>query len=90
MPMSLRFAPHVDGDTLLAKGAAALLCVALGASPSWATPVFTGPTSPYFLDNLEAKRIFVVQGATVVNSFPVAYASPCSGFCESIRPSPMW
>jgi hypothetical protein len=54
-----------------------------GAPYSWATPVFTGPTSPDYLDDFIAREIYIVQGAAVVNSFPVAYASPCSGLCES-------
>jgi hypothetical protein len=54
----------------------------LGASSSWATP-FTGPTSPYFLDDFVNRTIYVVQGATVVNSFTLAYTPGCTGFCES-------
>jgi hypothetical protein len=64
--------------------AAALFGFSLGVSPSWAIP-FTGPTSPYFLDNYHTQQIFVVQGTSVINSFPWAYGPPCTnyfGFCE--------
>jgi len=56
----------------------------LGAPYSWATPVFTGPTSPYYLDDFLAHTIYVAQGATIINSFPVtAYTPQCLGDCES-------
>jgi hypothetical protein len=55
----------------------------LGASTSWATPVFTGPTSPYYLDNYGTHRIYVVQGTSVINSFPWAYGPGCSSLCET-------
>jgi hypothetical protein len=45
----------------------------LGAPYSWATPVFTGPTSPYYIDNFNDHTIYVVQGTSVINSFPWAY-----------------
>lgn len=35
--------------------------------------LFTGPTSPYYLDNYGNDTIYVVQGATVINSFAWAY-----------------
>jgi hypothetical protein len=44
-----------------------------GAPYSWATPVFTGPTSPYYIDNFNDHTIYVVQGTSVINSFPWAY-----------------
>jgi hypothetical protein len=52
----------------------------LGAPHSWATPVFTGPTSPYYIDNFIDQTIYVVQGTSVINSFPLAY-SGCR-YCE--------
>jgi PEP-CTERM motif len=55
----------------------------LGASSSWAIPVFTGPTSPYYLDTLFGPTIYVVQGTNLINSFPWAYGAPCSNFCEA-------
>jgi hypothetical protein len=56
----------------------------LGPSSSWATPVFTGPISPYYLDNYNDQHIYVVQGTSVINSFPWAYEfGPfCRNFCE--------
>jgi hypothetical protein len=44
----------------------------LGAPYSWATPVLTGPTSPYYIDNFSDHTIYVVQGTSVINSFPWA------------------
>jgi len=58
------------------------------SAPSWATP-FTGPTSPYYLDDynsLTTGQIYVVQGTSVVNTFGGAYGpGGCSAasFCES-------
>lgn len=40
---------------------------------------FTGPTSPYYLDNYYTKTIYVVQGTSVVNSFPWAYGADANG-----------
>jgi hypothetical protein len=62
----------------------ALFAVAtfLGASSSWATPVFTGPVSPYYLDNYVDQHIYVVQGTSVINNFPWTHGVPCSNFCE--------
>jgi hypothetical protein len=68
--------------TLLTALTAAAL---FGASPSWATPVFTGPISPYYLDNYNDRHIYVVQGTSVINNFPWAYGTPgtpCFNFCE--------
>jgi hypothetical protein len=53
----------------------------LGAPSSWATP-FTGPTSRYYIDNFDDQTIYVVQGTSVINSFPWAYGSGCSSYCE--------
>jgi hypothetical protein len=65
----------------LAKGAGVLLAFVLFASPSsWAA--FTGPTSPYYLDDYTNQEIYVVQGTSVVNSFPWAYGPGCSQSCE--------
>jgi hypothetical protein len=50
--------------------------VVLGASPSWATLVIrTGPTSPYYLDNWLDGNVYVVQGPSVINTFPWAYGT---------------
>jgi len=53
----------------------------LGASSSWATP-FTGPTSPYYLDDFGNQTIYVVHGTNVVNNFAWAYDPGCANFCE--------
>jgi PEP-CTERM motif len=54
----------------------------LAASSAWAVP-FTGPTSPYYLDNYVTHRIDVVQGTQLINSFPWAYGAPdCFNLCE--------
>ena len=34
-----------------------------------------GPTSPYYLDNYVTQTIYVVQGTSVINSFPWAYST---------------
>jgi hypothetical protein len=43
----------------------------------WATAAqattFTGPVSPYYLDNWYYQTIYVVQGTSVINSFPWSY-----------------
>lgn len=36
---------------------------------------FTGPTSPYYLDNADTQTIYVVQGTSVIRSFPWAYSA---------------
>jgi hypothetical protein len=64
----------------IALFAAATLLV---ASSSWATPVFTGPISPYYLDNDSNQTIYVVQGTSVINSFAWAYGPCASSFCEA-------
>jgi hypothetical protein len=51
------------------------------APSAWAT--FTGPTSPYYLDQYRGQEIYVVQGTKVINSFPWAYG-PCSADCEGM------
>ena len=66
---------------LLATAAWSGLSLMLGASSSWAIP-FTGPTSPYYLDNYGNQTIDVVQGTNVINSFPWAYDPGCTNFCE--------
>ncbi len=43
---------------------------------------FTGPISPYYLDNSSDRTIYVVQGTSIINSFPWSYACG-SEFCES-------
>jgi len=73
----------------LARCAAALVGIGiiLGvSSASWAAP-FTGPISPYYLDNYNTDTIYVVQGTSVINSFPWAYGAGTSGcpsgaYCE--------
>jgi hypothetical protein len=50
--------------------------------PAWATPVFTGPTSPYFLDEYLNHQIYVVQGTSVSYGFAWAYGPACTNFCE--------
>lgn len=60
--------------------------IAVGAAaPSWAGP-FTGPTSPYYLDNFSNQTIYVVQGTTVINQFPWAYNAFCPVIsnCEGV------
>ena len=66
---------------LLATAAWSGLSLMLGASSSWAIP-FTGPTSPYYLDNYGNQTIDVVQGTNVINSFPWFYDPGCTNFCE--------
>jgi hypothetical protein len=53
----------------------------LGASPSRAV-LITGPTSPYYLDNFSDQHIYVVQGTSVINSFPWLHGTPCGNGCE--------
>ena len=53
----------------------------LGAPSAWASPVFTGPTSPYYLDNYNNQHIYVVQGTSVINRFPWVYSAPCKRRC---------
>ncbi len=55
---------------------AACLAVTLSlAATSVRAAPFTGPTSPYYLDNYVAKMIYVVQGTSVINSFSWAYSA---------------
>jgi hypothetical protein len=53
----------------------------LGPSPLWAAP-FTGPISPYYLDDFGSQQIDVVQGTSVINSFAWNYGPPCAN-CEA-------
>jgi hypothetical protein len=57
-------------------GGAGLAVIALGvmAAGAQAQP-FSGPVSPYYLDNYSDDTIYVVQGTGVVNSFPYAYSN---------------
>jgi hypothetical protein len=48
------------------------------ASIALAAP-FTGPTSALYLDNYGTHSIYVVQGATVINSFAYAYGALAGG-----------
>jgi hypothetical protein len=52
-------------------------------SAAWASP-FTGPTSPYYLDNYVTETIYEVQGTSVVNSFAWAYDPSCDNACEGM------
>ena len=47
------------------------VAVALVAGGARADAIFTGPTSPYYLDNYANGTIYVVQGTSVTNSFAV-------------------
>jgi hypothetical protein len=53
----------------IAATAPSLLAIGAQAAP------FTGPVSPYYLDNYEDQTIYVVQGTSVINSFPWAYSA---------------
>jgi hypothetical protein len=59
--------------------------IILGMSPAWAS--FVGPISPYYLDDVGNETIYVVQGTSVINSFPWAYGvgagCPAGSNCES-------
>ena len=55
--------------------ASAALAILLGMASQVQAAPFTGPISPYYLDNYEEGRIYVVQGASVINSFPTGYAN---------------
>ena len=59
------------------KSRRTLVGLALASSligPVWAD-TFTGPVGKYYLDNLSNSTIYVVQGTSVVESFPMAYSS---------------
>ena len=59
------------------KSKRTLVGLALASSligPVWAD-TFTGPVGKYYLDNLSNSTIYVVQGTSVVESFPMAYSS---------------
>lgn len=53
-----------------AVGLAALAILWAGATQA---TTFTGPVSPYYLDNVDNDTIYVVQGTSVINSFPWTY-----------------
>jgi hypothetical protein len=59
-------------------GRLALLAI-LWAGAAQAT-TFTGPVSPYYLDNWYDQTIYVVQGTSVINSFPWTYAAGTGAF----------
>lgn len=42
----------------------------MSADIAVATP-FTGPTSPYYLDDYSASTMYIVQGTSVTGSFPL-------------------
>jgi hypothetical protein len=50
----------------------AVIPALLAAAGAQAVP-FTGPVSPYYLDDYSNQTIYVVQGTSVINSFPWAY-----------------
>lgn len=61
------------------RGAIALAVLAtLCAGTARAAP-FIGPTSPYYLDNYITGIIYVVQGPSVVNSFPTVHGGRNNG-----------
>lgn len=52
---------------------AALVGVVVCGSASIATgAAFTGPTSPYYLDNYATSTVYIVQGTSVASSFPLS------------------
>jgi len=54
------------------------ICVAIASSLlaiGAQAALFTGPVSPYYLDNYDTKQIYVVQGTSVINSFAWAYGA---------------
>jgi PEP-CTERM motif len=53
-------------------------CIALApclAAEGAHAAAFTGPGSPYYLDNYVTQMIYVVQGTSVINSFSWAYSA---------------
>jgi hypothetical protein len=56
------------------QAACVALAPCLAAADAHAAP-FTGPTSPYYLDNYVTQMIYVVQGTSVINSFSWAYSA---------------
>jgi hypothetical protein len=62
-----------------------LVRIALGfaASVGIASAAWAGPVSPYYLNNYDDRTIYVVQGSTVINSFPWSYSSPDCVYCEA-------
>jgi len=64
----------MDRGIIVRLAALPAVAVALAALPGPAAAgPFTGPTSPYYLDNFDQNTIYVVQGTTVINQFPFAY-----------------
>ena len=60
-----------------AIGLAIVPALLAGIGPAAALPVFTGPTSAYYLDqfNTTHATIYVVQGTSVIRSFTTSYSS---------------
>ena len=58
-------------------GLAIVPALLAGIGPATAAPVFTGPTSAYYLDAYGSSHstIYVVQGASVIRSFTTSYGS---------------
>jgi len=56
----------------------AIVFASLLASSAMASS-FTGPTSPYYLDDVYNPTIYVVQRASVIYSFPWAYDTNAGG-----------
>jgi hypothetical protein len=56
--------------------------ILMGAAGS-AIAAFIGPTSPYYLDNYNTIQIFVVQGTSVINSFPLSAYGGNGNFQQS-------
>ncbi|MGD9615144.1 MAG: PEP-CTERM sorting domain-containing protein [Alphaproteobacteria bacterium] len=58
------------------------LAASVGLSWTASAALTTGPLSPYYLNNSSDQTIYVVQGTSVVDSFPLSY---CGGiqFCEA-------
>jgi hypothetical protein len=64
------------------RSLAIVLCTAsvLFTLPAHAAPItFTGPLSPYYLDEYNTGTIYIVQGTTVINSFEEVYGSHVGG-----------
>src|SRR5690348_13176981 len=45
---------------------------------------FTGPISPYYLDKYDSGIMYVVQGKSVINSFPLTYNHNRVGTYEGV------
>jgi hypothetical protein len=59
-------------NTSLPKLALAIIFANITATNALAD-LFSGPTSPYYLDS--GRAVYVIQGTTVVNSFPLVYGN---------------